>query len=187
MVVFEDVQPGAGNQVNITMQGKGQLMYQVSGSYYLPWSEVTQVETGPEVVAIDVAYDRTDLKVDDTVTVNVEVKMNEPGGRAEWALIDLGIPPGFSVVAEDLNALVAQYSQVPEDYPDPTVKRFELTGRQILIYIGNLSDGHPLRFSYRLLARFPIVAKTPASSIYDYYNPQVASVQEPQMIMVSGE
>ncbi|MBN1429316.1 MAG: hypothetical protein JXB07_13160 [Anaerolineae bacterium] len=186
MVVFDDVQPGAGNSITIDMQGKGQLMYQVSGSYYLPWSEVAQAETGPELVGIDVTYDRTDLKVDDTVTVNVEVKMSEPGGRAEWALIDLGVPPGFSVVAEDLNALVAQYSQMPEDYPDPIVKRYELTGRQILIYIGNLSDGHPLRFSYRLLARFPIIAKAPASSIYDYYNPEVTGVQEPQVISVSG-
>jgi uncharacterized protein YfaS (alpha-2-macroglobulin family) len=141
------------------------------------------VELAPEAVTIDVAYDRTDLRVDDTVEVTVDVRLNEPG-VAEWALIDLGIPPGFTVVGEDLNALVARYTDVPEDYPDPVIKRYELTGRQILVYIGNLSNEQPLSFSYRLRAKFPIVAQTPASSAYDYYNPEVSGLEEPQTIVV---
>jgi len=183
LVVFDDVEPGADNTINITMQGEGDLMYQIAGSYYLPWSQVPMVELAPEAVSIDVAYDRTDLRVDDTVEVTVDVRLNEPG-VAEWALIDLGIPPGFTVVGEDLNALVARYTDVPEDYPDPVIKRYELTGRQILVYIGNLSQEQPISFSYRLRAKFPIVAQTPASSAYDYYNPEVSGLEEPQTIVV---
>ena len=114
-------------------------------------------------------------------TANITGKTMNDDGTVNRAALPAIFNP------EDLNALVAQYSQVPEDYPQPTVKRYELTGRQILIYIGNLSNEYPLSFSYRLLAKFPIIAKTPASSIYDYYNPEVSDVQEPQMISVSAD
>ena len=188
LLTFDDVRPGAENVVEINVEGQGNLMYQVAGSYYLPWDKLAlypdQVES-KELVTIDVAYDRTELAVDDTVTVNVTVSLNEKDGRAEWALIDLGLPPGFAMQTEDLDALVTRYKDVPEDYALPTIKRYELTGRQIMIYIGNLSYGNPLTFSYRLRARFPLVAQTPASTAYDYYNPQVSGEAGPQTLVVN--
>jgi uncharacterized protein YfaS (alpha-2-macroglobulin family) len=188
LLTFDDVTPGAQNIVEIAVEGQGNLMYQVAGSYYLPWDKLAlypdKVES-KELVTIDVAYDRTQLSVDDTVNVNVTVSLNEEGGRAEWALIDLGLPPGFTVQTEDLDALVARYQDVPEDYALPTVERYELTGRQILVYIGNLSHGNPLTFNYRLRAKFPIVAQTPASAAYDYYNPQVSGEAAPQTLVVN--
>jgi len=54
-----------------------------------------------------------------------------------------------------------------------------------MIYIGNLSYGNPLTFSYRLRARFPLVAQTPASTAYDYYNPQVSGEAGPQTLVVN--
>ncbi len=188
LLTFDDVLPGAQNVVDINVEGEGNLMYQVSGSYYLPWDKLSlypdQAES-KEAVKIDVAYDRTELAVDDTVTVNVTVSLNQEGGRADWALIDLGLPPGFTVQTEDLDALVTRYKDVPEDYALPTIKRYELTGRQILVYIGDLSSGNPLTFSYRLRAKFPLVAQTPASAAYDYYNPQVSGEAGPQTLVVN--
>jgi uncharacterized protein YfaS (alpha-2-macroglobulin family) len=153
----------------------------------LPWKDVLSLQ-GPdyvEALSIEVSYDRTELRVDEMVEVKVEVTLNKPG-RAEWALIDLGIPPGFSVRTEDLAALVTRYEDVPEDYEFPTIERFEMTGRQVLVYIGGLSFEHPLSFSYRLQAKFPLVAQTPASTAYDYYNPDVSGVQEPVVLVVEG-
>jgi len=51
-----------------------------------------------------------------------------------------------------------------------------------LIYVSNLSHGEPLQFSYRLLAKFPLSAQTPASNAYDYYNPDVNGQAEPQTL-----
>ena len=185
MVRFEDISPGGQNVVNIAVEGKGELMYQISGSYYLPWADVPQF-TGEEgeLVSIEVTYDRTELQVDDTVQVDVRVNLNKPG-RAEWVLVDLGIPPGFKVNTEDLSALVNQYQDLPEDYELPTIKRYELTGRQILLYLGNLSQGNPLNFSYRLQAKYPLIAQTPGSSVYDYYNPDVNGTQAPVQLVVN--
>jgi hypothetical protein len=186
MVSFDDVSPGVENTVEIKVQGEGELMYQISGAYYIPWDEVAALLDGapPEPLSIDVQYDRTELEVDDTIQVDVRVTMNK-AGRAEWALIDLGIPPGFSVRTEDLTALVNRFQDVPEDYPFPQVERFELTGRQVLVYISGLTSENPLEFSFRLQAKFPITARTPSSSVYDYYNPEVNGEQAPISIVVN--
>jgi uncharacterized protein YfaS (alpha-2-macroglobulin family) len=188
MVSYEDVLPGANNVIDIDMQGEGNLMYQVVTSYYLPWDQLAlypDLLPQEELVSIGVAYDRNELAVNDTVTVSVTVNLNQPGGKAESALIDLGLPPGFTVMSEDLDALVARFNDVPEDYDFPTIQRYELTGRQILVYITNLSEGKPLEFSYRLLARYPLQAQTPASSAYDYYNPSVNGLDNPQQLVVN--
>jgi uncharacterized protein YfaS (alpha-2-macroglobulin family) len=184
-VQFDDVRVGVENSVEIDVEGQGELMYQVRGSYYLPWAEVSGLASlgAEEMIDIQVDYDRTELQIDDTIEVMVTVQMKQ-AGRAEWALIDLGIPPGFKVMTEDLQALVARFQDVQEGYPYATVERFEMTGRQILIYIGNLSNEAPLSFSYRLQAKFPISAQTPASRVYDYYNPDQRGEEQPVEIVV---
>jgi hypothetical protein len=195
MLVFDDVPAGRDSVVGITMEGHGNLMYQVTGRYYLGWAtlplypDLVPVE---DLVAIDVQYDRTELQVDDTVEVGVTVSLRGGDGEtgpavAEQAIIDLGVPPGFSVETEDLARLVARFDDVPLDYAYAQVKRFELTGRQIILYVSNLTAGEPLSFSYRLRANYPLVAKTPASSAYDYYNPSTAAEAAPLTLTVAGD
>ena len=69
MVSFEDVNVGRENVVAISAEGKGSLMYQVAGSYYLPWDELAkypEMVPAEDLVTIEVAYDRTELAVNDT-------------------------------------------------------------------------------------------------------------------------
>ena len=80
---------------------------------------------------------------------------------------------------------VQYYDDTPEDYPYAAIERYELTGRQIIVYISNLNSETPLTFNYHLLAKFPLRVQTPASSAYDYYNPGVAGEQPPQTLVVS--
>ena len=119
--------------------------------------------------------------------VDVTVSLNEAGARTDWALIDLGIPPGFAVNAEDLTTLVEASKQLPPDADATTFERYELTGRQVLVYLGNLQQGSPYHFSYRLTAKFPLRAQTPASTAYDYYNPTTSGEAQPQEIVVVEE
>ncbi|MBN1246870.1 MAG: hypothetical protein JXC32_04390 [Anaerolineae bacterium] len=187
MIVFDDVPVGRDADVEIAMSGEGNLMYQVTGSYYLPWERLSlypDLLGGEELVSIDVVYDRAELAVNDTIGVDVTVTLNEPDGVAEQAIIDLGLPPGFDVETEDLARLVARFQDLPDDYPHAQVKRFELTGRQIILYVRNLNGAEPLQLSYRLRAKFPLVAQTPASMAYDYYNPAAAADAAPQLLTV---
>ena len=166
--------PSGANRVQIELEGGGNLMYQVATRYYLPWDQVPMVEMMDELITIDLAYDRTRLAVNDEVTVDVGVKLNREG-VVKMALIDLGVPPGFTVLAEDLSRLVEQ----------KVIARYELTGRQIIIYLEDFSSESPLAFSYRLRARFPMRAQTPPSSAYDYYNPGDTTMRAPLEVTVS--
>jgi len=38
------------------------------------------------------------------------------------------VPPGFTVQSEDLDRLVAHYRDLPADYADARIERYELTG-----------------------------------------------------------
>jgi hypothetical protein len=169
LVVFDKgFSPSGTNQVDIELEGGGNLMYQVATSYYLPWDLVPQVEMIGDLMTIEVDYDRTEIAVNDTVMVDVGVKLNREG-VVKMALIDLGVPPGFNVLAEDLGQLVEM----------GTIARYELTGRQVIIYLEDFSSQYPLNFSFRLRARFPMRAQTPPSSAYDYYNPTDTTTQAP--------
>jgi hypothetical protein len=168
--------PTGANRVRIDLEGGGNLMMQVTTRYYLPWDVVPEAEMIGEMVSVDVSYDRTQIAVNDEVTAQVQVRLNTPG-VVRLALVDLGIPPGFSVLSEDLSRLVEA----------GTIARYEITGRQVIVYLEDFSSEMPLTFSYRLRARFPMRAKTPSSSAYDYYNPGDPTVREPlQMVVVEA-
>jgi hypothetical protein len=164
--------PTGANRLQLEVEGGQNLMYQVTTSYYLPWDKVPPAPAGEELLDINLSYDRTRLAVNDTVTAQVGVKLNQPG-VVKMALLDLGLPPGFTVLTEDLDRLV-EIGQIA---------RYELTGRQLIVYLENFAD--PLTFSYRLRARFPLRAQTAPSSGYDYYNPSAQTIQVPQEVVVT--
>lgn len=170
--------PTGANRVQLEVEAEGApgLMYQVTTGYYLPWDQVPPTPAAEEPVAIDVSYDRTSLAVNDTVAVNVSVELQK-SGVVKMLLVDLGLPPGFTVLSEDLSRLVEQ----------GVIARYELTGRQVIIYLEDFASGQPLQFSYRLRARFPLRAQTPPSAAYDYYNPGQTVLQTPHEMVVSEE
>ena len=166
--------PSGNNEVQIDLAGGGNLMYQVSTQFYLPWDQVPAPPPEEELITIDLSYDRTELAVNDEVTVNVGLRLNQPG-VVKMALIDLGVPPGFTVLTEDLKQLVEK----------GLIARYELTGRQVIIYLEDFSSEAPLAFDYRLRARFPMRAQTPPSVAYDYYNPDRLAMRVPLVVTVS--
>jgi len=162
------------NEIQIDLAGGGNLMYQVTTRFYLPWDQVPAPPADSELITIDLSYDRTEMAVNDEVTVNVGLRLNQPG-VVKMALIDLGVPPGFTVLTEDLNGLVEK----------GLIARYELTGRQVIIYLEDFSSEAPLDFGYRLRARFPMRAQTPPSTAYDYYNPERLAMRVPLVVTVS--
>lgn len=180
LVTFSDRPFEGENRVEIAVEGEGDLMYQVTAEYYLPWKYVAE-EAG-EAATIEVAYDRTELAMNDEVNVSVEVALNVPDLVANMMLVDLGIPPGFEVLAEDLNRLVERGLGQEAGV---RLSRFDLTGRQIILYLEDLAYGEPFAFSFRLRARYPVKAQSPASVAYDYYNPDVQAVARPQAVTVN--
>jgi uncharacterized repeat protein (TIGR01451 family) len=160
------------NVVKLTIDGTGNMFYQVVGRYYLPYRELHPEK---EPMSIDVAYDKTELAVSDTVECTVTVTNNRPA-NAKMVIVDLGLPPGFTVMAEDLNALVN----------NNVMEKYSMTGRQIIVYLREVPADQPITFKYKLMARFPIKAKSAKSVVYEYYDPDVRDEAPPQEILVKA-
>jgi uncharacterized protein YfaS (alpha-2-macroglobulin family) len=164
------VKPGK-NTVSIKFTGQGSSLYQIVGKYYLPWAQVKELDA--EALDIDLQYDRTTLAKDDMVTADVTVTNKLPA-TTSMIIVDLGIPPGFEVQAEDFENLIEQ----------GTLQKYTLTGRQVICYVEKLTPQQVLRFSYRLRAKYPIRAQTPKSRVYEYYNTDRQAEAKPVAVVV---
>jgi hypothetical protein len=173
-VIFDDIAPGE-QIIELAMEGDHSLQYQVAAGYYLPWSTVeTDAPERQQAMRIDVAYDRTQLAVNETVGVTALIELLAPG-NAGTVLVELGVPPGLAPLVEDLDALVAA----------GRIDRYELAGRQIRLYVSGVSSGLVYQFNYRLRALYPVQALVPDSRVYDYYTPERQDVSPPQRIQVT--
>lgn len=166
----EYTRPGK-NTVQITFQGEGTSLYRVTGKYYMPWKG-QNVEKQKEL-DIEVGYDRRTLAVNDMLTCNVKVR-NLTGKTNLMTIVDLGVPPGFTVLASDLEKLVES----------KVINRYSVSGRQIILYFFEMAASHEAKLSYRMVARYPIKAQAPTSRAYLYYSPEENAVTKPQMIEV---
>lgn len=160
------------NAVEIEFSDDSRASAQVSGRYYLPWDLVpAREEKSP--LDIQVVYDRTKLAKGDTVRADVEMRYSGPG--TFMVIADLGVPPGFDVEEESFRQLVLK----------KVIDKYAISGKQITIYLGALKTGDVVKFSYGLKPRFPIHAKTPASSCYEYYSPDKNGAAKPETIEVA--
>ncbi len=165
----------SSNTVEIRFEGKGGLAYQVVGSYYLPWDQ----KPANEALSIDVAYDRTHLAQDDIATATATVKNNLPKS-ANMVMLDLGIPPGFDLLSEDLQTLVEKTAGQKAG----RLEKFSLTATQAILYFNSIGAGGTATVHFRLRAKYPIRARTFRSRVYEYYDPDVSSIARPVQLEV---
>ncbi len=168
----EQVREGT-NAVTLHYQGDGSLLYQIVGRYYLPWDAVTKLPTAQAPMSIAVQYDKTLLAQDDTATVTVTIK-NLTRATVEMPLIDVGVPPGFTV----------QPNKLEDAVEAKKISRYTIAARQIIIYLDKLAPGQSVALTYQLKAKYPIKARTPDSKAYPYYNPERTAISAPQQITV---
>ena len=161
------------NDIKLTYEGEGSLLYQIASRWYVPWAGVGDGPVGLRPLTIEVAYDKTTLAQDDIARVTVTVK-NNTDKTAEMPLIDLGVPPGFTVIPDELDAAVKEKQ----------ISKFTLAQRQIIVYVEKLGPAATLTLHYALKARYPVKAQTPRSAAYPYYNPEQAGVAPPRLITV---
>jgi hypothetical protein len=146
------------NDVEIQVNGNTNLMYQIVGRYYDPWKEPPVVQK--PVLDVGVAYDRTELSTSDVLKAKATLRYN---GEVPtyMVIVDLGIPPGFTVDPGEFAEMVGQ----------KRVMKFSVTARTVTLYLGDLKPGDEKTFDYTLKPKYPIKAKTPATVAYEYYTP----------------
>jgi uncharacterized protein YfaS (alpha-2-macroglobulin family) len=173
--VFKGGEAQSASTVELRFQGKGGLAYQVVGSHFLPWEQKPPAEP----LSIDVAYDRTHLAQDDIATASATVR-NNPDKAANMVMVDLGIPPGFDLLSEDLQ----DYQDKSAGLKSGRLSKFSLTATQAILYFDSFAPGDTVRVKFRLRAKYPVRARTFRSRVYEYYDPEVSSVAPPVQLEV---
>ncbi len=163
------------NMVSISLIGKGYMMYQIVGTYYMPWKLVI-LPSAPQL-AIDLNYDKTTLTLDDIILCTVTVTNTIPDTVTRIGMVDLGIPAGFSVFWEDFNKAIEEGK----------IFKYESTNRQLSLYLHPIYYGEPLTITYRLQAKYPLKVSTPKSTAYDYFNPDVKDETMPETLIVTEQ
>jgi uncharacterized protein YfaS (alpha-2-macroglobulin family) len=173
--VLKDFDSRSPNSVEIQFEGKGSLAYQVVGSYFLPWDQKPENEP----LSIAVAYDRTRLAQDDIATATATVR-NNLDKSANMVMVDLGIPPGFDLLSEDLQT----YEEKTSGLKSGHLSKFSLTATQAILYFDSFAAGDTAKIKFRLRAKYPIRARTFKSRVYEYYDPEVSAVARPVQLEV---
>ncbi|UCC12636.1 MAG: hypothetical protein JSW02_03655, partial [candidate division WOR-3 bacterium] len=139
------------NTVEVSVNGEGNFLYEITRAYYIPWKDLPRPDRPP--FTIDVDYDRTELAINDVVEVDVSIKLNK-AGTAQMVMVDLGIPPGFTVQTPTLDELVGK-----------KIQKYTITPRQLIIYLDEVSSKKPVEFSYQIKAKYPIRAQVRSSRV----------------------
>ena len=126
-----------------------------------------------ELLAIKIAYDKTDLAVGDRMAATATIT-NNMASAAPMVILDLPVPPGFVADPREFSQAVAA----------GTVAKFEMTPRQVIVYLRGLEPGKTLTLRYGLEATMPVQVTTPAGRAYEYYNPDRRSESQPVRITV---
>jgi len=109
---------------------------------------------------------------------------NNLAKNANMVMVDLGIPPGFDLLSEDLQ----EFQERTAGKKSGRLQKYSVTATQAILYFDTYGPGETVTVRYRLRAKYPIKAKTFSSRVYEYYDPDVKSVARPvQMDVASRE
>lgn len=165
--------PG-GHDVSLAFAGTGKVSYNLVSRHHLPWSAVPSDGGGP--LAVNVSYDKTELYVNDIVTASVNVR-NTTSSTQSMVLVTVGLPPGFQILTEDLQAYITAGQ----------LSKFEMTGKQLILYIKEIAAGGAAAFEYRLQATMPVRAEDGGAEAHPYYQPEQKSFSGAQTLQVMPE
>jgi CD109 antigen len=148
----------AGADVQVSAEGKGEAVVQGVLRYNLLEPEQTA-----NVFDITVDYGTEQVAVNDLVNVDVTIAFNPPEPmKANMTVLDISVPTGFAAVDESLAALLE----------NPNIKRYDVAGRKVIVYIEDMAPGEKVSFTFQAKALYPVRGKGAASAVYSYYTPQ---------------
>jgi len=148
--------------VTLAFVGNGKVSFNLVAQHHVPWVSAPGAPTGP--LGVTVSYDKTRLTLDESATATVVVR-NNTASEQNMILVTLGLPPGFQVATEDLDAY--KTSKV--------LSAYEITGKQLTLYVSKLAASTTQTFKYRLQATMPVTASDGGAEVYLYYQPKQRS------------
>ena len=116
-------------------------------------------------------FDKKEAKINDEITCRVEAARVGFRGYG-MMLAEIGIPPGAEVDRSSLQPALQSWE----------ISRYDVLPDRVVLYLWPRAGGSAFNFKFR--PRFALKAKTAASSLYDYYNPEANVVVQPSVFTV---
>ncbi|MEQ1643193.1 MAG: alpha-2-macroglobulin family protein, partial [Pyrinomonadaceae bacterium] len=158
------------NAIEIKSNAASPLMAQVVAMHYIDWKGAAVTGANADrsrAVRLDYKCDKTEAAVMEMVQCSVSTERVGFQGYG-MLLAELGTPPGADVSRESLEkALEGDWS----------VSWYEVLPDRVIVYMWARAGG--TKFSFNFRPRYGINAQTPASIVYDYYNPEAQAVVAP--------
>jgi hypothetical protein len=163
------------NKVEIKSSTGSTLMAQVVAQHYIDWKD--SESTGRTVnqsraLKLDYKCDKTTAAIMQDITCSVEAERVGFKGYG-MLLAEIGTPPGANVSRESLQEAMEE---------DWSFSRYDILPDRIVIYMWAKAGGTKINFKFK--PRYGINAQTPASCVYDYYNPEARAVGAPLRFVV---
>lgn len=164
--VLQTIEVPLGNKLNIQVQGKGQAILQTVRRFNVPQA----IDQNQSAFQIQVDYGTDEIQVNNKITVHTTIKFNPPTNptdptqtqKAGMVVLDVALPTGFVPDSDSLATLAKQ---------QPKIKRYDVAGRKVIIYIDDMNPGDSLTFDFQAIAQYPVKAQAVTSQVYSYYQP----------------
>ncbi len=158
------------NVVELRSSDRSPLMVQIVSNHYIDWKEADaagRTVNQSRALTLDYTCDRSDGAIMQEVSCSVAAE--RVGYRGYGMLLaEIGTPPGADVSRESLQAAMDA---------DWSISRYDILPDRIVLYMWSKAGGTKFNFKFR--PRYGINAQTPASVVYDYYNPEAQATVAP--------
>ncbi len=171
-VDLSDQMARGSHRLEITDRTGPATGYQATLVHHVPGEEHA---AEAEPLSIRLVYDKTTLVVDDRVGATATVT-NRTAVSAPMVILDLPIPAGFSVEAEDFEALRSQGK----------IAKYQATPRSVILYLRTLNPSEPLELAYHFRATMPVKILVQGARAYEYYNPDRQAWTPPTPMTVAA-
>lgn len=161
--------PGA-NEVTLAVDAKVPMTSSLVWQTYRRWGD------GPATrkpLKVSVRYDRTRVQRGEALVATARLRYSGRQ-RSSMVILDIGVPPGFSVDRPHLRSLQRK----------GLIARFTVQSRQVTLYIMSLDPGEERDYPLLLRARYRVRAQMPATRTYEYYRPENRDRTRPARVEV---
>jgi hypothetical protein len=163
----ETVSPGIRDITIQRSPGAPRASAEVVASAYVPWTS-ERMAPSDQPLRLSVSYDKTEGQVGDVRTCHVSAERVGFRGYG-MMLAEIGLPPGVEVDRESLEKAKG-------------ISYFDVLPDRVIVYLWAKAGGTAFDFTFR--PRMGMKAKTAASVLYDYYNPEARVVVPPTTFVV---
>lgn len=144
---------------------------QAVANYYVPWSNTVERKNDLRLLA---KFDKTESNTNDEITCHVEAE--RVGFRAYGMMLaEIGLPPGADVDRSSLETAMTS--------SEWSLTQYDVLPDRVVVYLWPRAGG--VKFDFKFRPRFGLKAKSAASLIYDYYNPDSRTVVAPSIFKIN--